>query len=74
MYCYISRHSSVSVAKKTKDAKCVIYGTVKSPNLVFCMSKTATKKISTKFIYIFCFTYTLHTSQINIEGNHFSIS
>ena len=71
---HIKIHSSVSAAKKTKDARhtsVLFTGTVKLPNSAFCISKT-TKLISTKFIYFLPYVNT--TSQIKIAKNHFSIS
>ena len=71
----IKTHSSVSAAKKQKKTcstqVCYLLGTVKLPNWAFCISKTTTT-ISTKFTYFLPYIYT--TSQIKIEGNHFSIS
>ena len=73
-YTDIKTHSSVSVAKKTKDmwhTSVLFTGTVKLPNSAFCISKT-TKSISTKFIYFLPYIYI--TSHTKIEGNHFSTS
>ena len=61
LYLYIRAHSSVSVAKKTKEdtrhTGALFTGTIKLPNSAFRISKT-TKPISTKFTY-FWLTYTL---------------
>ena len=70
----IRTHSSVSAAKKAKDAQhtsVLFTGAAKLPNSAFCISKT-TKLISTKFIYFLPYIYT--TSHIKIEGNRFSSS
>ena len=71
----IKTHSSVSVAKKTKEdawyTSVLFTGTVKLPNSAFRISKIA-KQICTKFIYFLPYINT--TSHIKIEGNHFSKS
>ena len=71
----IKTHSSVSAAKKTKEdarhTSVLFTGSVKLPNLAFCISKT-TKPISTKFTYVLPYIYT--TSHIKIEGNSLSSS
>ena len=58
---FIKTHSSVSVAKKTKEDarhRSVLFtGIVKLPNSAFCISKTA-KSISTKFTYFLPYIYT----------------
>ena len=69
----IETHSSVSVAKKTKDVQhtsVLFTGTINLPNSAFCISKTA-KPISTKLIYI-PYIYTI--SPIKIDRNCFSSS
>ena len=62
-------------AKKTKEDmrhKSVLFtGTVKLPNSAFCISITI-KPISTKFIFLLPYTYTI--SHIKIKGNGFIIS
>ena len=71
----IKTHTSVSVAKKTKEnvwhTSVLFTGIVKLPNSAFHISKT-TKLISTKFIYFLPYIYT--TSHTKIEGNRFSTS
>ena len=61
----IKTHSSVTMAKKTKDTwhtSVLFTGTVQLPNLAFRISKT-TKPIFTKFIYLFS-AYIYTTSHI----------
>ena len=70
----VKTHSSVSVAKKTKEDvthKCVIYWYHKVAKFSLLYFQT-TKPISNKFIYFLPYIYT--TSHIKIKGNHFSSS
>ena len=71
----IKTHSSVSVAKKTKEdvrhTSVLFTGTVKLPTSAFCISKT-TIPISTKFTYFLPYIYT--TSHMKIKRNSFSSS
>ena len=71
----IKTHSSVSVAKKTKEdarhTSVLFTGTVKLLNSAFRISKT-TIPISTNFTYFLSYIYT--SSHIKIEGNSFSSS
>ena len=65
--CSIKTHTSMSLAKKTKEdmrhTSVLFTGPVKLPNSAFHISKT-TKLISTKFIYFLPYIYT--TSYIEI--------
>ena len=77
----IKTHSSVSVAKKTKEyawyTSMLFTGFTKLPNSAHCISKTAAAKpISTKFTIKFTYfvSYIYTISHIRIEGNRFSIS
>ena len=58
---FLSRHTVVSAAKKTKEDAwhtSVLYtSTVKLPNSAFCISKTI-KPISIKFIHFLPYIYT----------------
>ena len=73
--CVIKTHSSISVAKKTKEdlqhTSVLFTGTIKLPNSAFHISKP-TKPISITFIYFMPYIYT--TSHIKIEGYHFNTS
>ena len=55
----IKTHSSVSVAKKSKEdvrhTSNLFNGTIKLPNSAFLISKT--KKLILPYLYIFCLTY-----------------